>query len=106
MELKFKKTIQVLLNRLSIRILIGLFLGYLLFSYFVINPLSQKVIPWLGEKELASHLDVKQVEFDPLSLKLTLNKINLTQLDGSSLASIDRLTLNFEIDSHVLIHAS
>jgi len=102
LELKFKKTIQVLLNRLSIRILIGLFLGYLLFSYFVINPLSQKVIPWLGEKELASHLDVKQVEFDPLSLKLTLNKINLTQLDGSSLASIDRLTLNFEIDS--LIH--
>lgn len=71
-------------------------LAYLGFAYFAINPLTQRILPWVAENKLASRLTVEQVKFDPLRLILTMDQLRLTRLDGAPLAGFDRLYLNME----------
>ena len=83
---------------LSLPVLIAaaLFGLYLVAGFFLVNPLAQKLLPWLGEKTLASRLGAAQVTFNPLTLELTVRDLRLADMDGAPLASFERLYLNLD----------
>ncbi|ODU40559.1 MAG: hypothetical protein ABS92_12260 [Thiobacillus sp. SCN 63-374] len=66
----------------------GLFGLYLVFGFFLVDPLAQKLLPWIGENKLASQLSVRHVKFNPLTLEATV--------DGLKLASFERLYVNLD----------
>lgn len=72
----------------------GLFGLYLVFGFFLVNPLAQKLLPWIGEEKLASRLSAERVEFNPLTLEATVTGLELVEQSGAPLASFDRLYLN------------
>ncbi|MDP8568461.1 DUF748 domain-containing protein [Methylophilus aquaticus] len=97
MQNQFKKIFSELSHRLSVRIIGGLLVFYFLFAYFAVNPLAQRVLPWVGEKQLASRLSVGKVSFDPLRLKTTIDDLQLTQTNGAPLAAFDQLMVDVEV---------
>ncbi|MFN3543963.1 MAG: DUF748 domain-containing protein [Thiobacillus sp.] len=74
----------------------GLFGLYLVFGFFLVNPLAQKLLPWVGERTLASQLTANEVRFNPLTLEATVSGLKLAEMDGKPLAGFDRLYLNLE----------
>lgn len=74
----------------------GLFGLYLVFGFFLVNPLAQKLLPWVGETRLASRLSADEVKFNPLTLEATISGLKLAEPSGAPLASFDRLYLNLE----------
>jgi hypothetical protein len=86
---------QILLS-LPFLIAAGLFALYLVFGFFLVNPLAQKLLPWIGENKLASQLSARQVKFNPLTLEATVDGLKLAQMDGQQLAGFDRLYVNLE----------
>ncbi len=74
----------------------GLFGLYLVFGFFLVNPLAQKLLPWVGETRLASRLSADEVRFNPLTLEATVSGLKLAEPSGAPLASFDRLYLNLE----------
>ncbi len=74
----------------------GVFGLYLVFGFFFVNPLAQKLLPWIGEDKLASQLNVERVEFNPLTLEATVDGLKLTEKSGAPLASFERLYLNVD----------
>ncbi len=93
----FKKIVSELSHRLSVRIIGGLLVFYFLFAYFAVNPLAQRVLPWVAEKQLASRISVGKVRFDPLRLKTTIDDLQLTQNNGALLAAFDQLVVDIEV---------
>ena len=77
-------------------IVAGLFGLYLIFGFFLVNPLAQKLLPWVGENTLASRLSAEQVRFNPLTLEVTVDGLKLTEMNGAPLASFERLYLNVD----------
>ncbi|MDT3705397.1 MAG: DUF748 domain-containing protein [Thiobacillus sp.] len=73
---------------------VGLFGLYLVFGFFLVDPLAQKLLPWIGEEKLASRLSAEQVKFNPLTLEATVDGLKLAEKSGAPLASFDRLYLN------------
>lgn len=90
------KKFKLLCLSLPAKIIIGLCLFYLLFSYFAVNPLAKKIVPWFAQNQLASQASVGQVDFDPLRLKTTIENFSLTQQNGAPLASFDKLVIDLE----------
>ena len=82
---------------LPFMIVAGLFGLYLVFGFFLVNPLTQKLLPWVGKAKLASQLSVQQVKFNPLTLEVTVNGLKLAGLNGQPLAGFERLYLNFDV---------
>jgi len=74
----------------------GLFSLYLVFGFFLVNPLAQKLLPWLGEDKFASQLSAEQVKFNPLTLEATVSGLKLTEKSGAPLASFERLYVNLD----------
>ena len=74
----------------------GLFGAYLVFGFFLVNPLAQKLLPWIGEDKLASRLGAERVEFNPLTLEATVVGLRLTEKSGAPLASFERLYVNLD----------
>lgn len=74
----------------------GLFGLYLVFGFFLVNPMAQKLLPWAGENKLASQLSAQQVRFNPLTLEATVTGLTLAEKNGAPLASFDRLYLNLD----------
>ena len=74
----------------------GLFGLYLVFGFFLVNPLAQKLLPWVGERTLASRLTADEVRFNPLTLETTVSGLTLAEMDGKPLAGFERLYLNLE----------
>ena len=72
----------------------GLFGLYLIFGFFLVNPLAQKLLPWVGEEKLASTLSAQEVKFNPLSLELEVRGLKLAEPDGAPLAGFERLYVN------------
>ena len=72
----------------------ALFGLYLVFGFFLVNPLAQKLLPWIGEEKLASQLSVQQVKFNPLTLEATVDGLKLAEKSGAPLAGFDRLYVN------------
>jgi hypothetical protein len=77
-------------------IVAGLFALYLLFGFFLVNPLAQKLLPWIGENTLASRLSADEVKFNPLTLEATVDGLKLTETNGAPLAGFDRLYVNLD----------
>jgi hypothetical protein len=84
------------------KIIAGLFIAYLLFGYFAVNPIAKRALPWVAEHKLASRITVDQVKFDPFSLILTIDNLKLSKPDGSPLASFQHLLLN--VDTAGIFH--
>ncbi|MHB1145241.1 MAG: DUF748 domain-containing protein [Thiobacillus sp.] len=77
-------------------IVAGLFALYLVFGFFLVNPLAQKLLPWVGENKLASQLSAQQVKFNPFTLEATVSGLKLAEMNGAPLASFDRLYVNLD----------
>jgi len=74
----------------------GLFGLYLVFGFFLVDPLAQKLLPWIGENKLASQLSVRHVKFNPLTLEATVDGLKLAEQNGAPLASFERLYVNLD----------
>src|SRR5512139_1578181 len=74
----------------------GLFGAYLVFGFFLVNPLAQKLLPWVGEDKLASRLTAERVEFNPLTLEATVVGLRLAEKSGAPLAGFERLYVNLD----------
>jgi outer membrane protein OmpA-like peptidoglycan-associated protein len=79
---------------LPVLIVAGLFGLYLAFGFFIVNPLAQKLLPWVGETKLASRLSVQQVKFNPLTLEATVDGLKLADKNGQLLAGFEKLYIN------------
>lgn len=99
---KMRKKITKGLLSLPFIITATLFIAYLLLGYFAVNPLAQRIFPWLAENKLASHISVGKVSFDPLRLTTTIENLRLTQPNGAPLASIEHVFADLEVSG--LLH--
>ncbi|MDE2605922.1 MAG: DUF748 domain-containing protein [Burkholderiales bacterium] len=86
-----------LARSLPVRIVVGLYVAYLLAGFFLVNPLAQKLLPRVGERMLASRLAAQRVEFNPFTLELRVDKLTLSEQDGGFLAGFDRLYVNLGV---------
>ncbi len=97
---QLKKRLSLLLtqfpSKLFAKSLAGLFVFYLLFSYFAINPIAKKLVPRIAENLLNSKASVGQVAFDPFRLKTTIENLKLTKKNGEPLANFGKLIVDFE----------
>ncbi len=98
---KLKTKWQAFCKKLSwlllAKVLAGLFVFYLLFSYFAVNPLAKKLVPWAAKESFASVATVEQVAFDPFRLKATVEGLQLANQQGEQLASFKKLVIDFEL---------
>jgi len=74
----------------------GVFAAYVAFGFLLVNPLAQKLLPWIGENKLASQLSAQQVTFNPFTLEATVDGLKLAEPDGKPLASFERLYVNLD----------
>jgi len=77
-------------------IVAGVFGLYLVSGFFLVNPLAQKILPWVGEQKLASQLSADEVRFNPLTLEVSVRGLKLAEPDGAPLASFERLYVNVD----------
>ncbi|MBN8760305.1 MAG: hypothetical protein BGO61_12025 [Thiobacillus sp. 65-69] len=87
------RILKILLS-LPFLVVAGLFGVYLLFGFFLVNPLAQKLLPWVGETKLASKLSAQEVKFNPLSLELEVRGLKLAEPNDAPLAGFERLYVN------------
>lgn len=92
------RRIAPIARSLPVLVAAGLFGAYLLFGFFLVDPVARKVLPWAGEKFLASGLTAERVDFNPLSLELRVQRLALAEPGGAPLAGIERLYLNLDVD--------
>ncbi|HEY7986946.1 MAG TPA: DUF748 domain-containing protein, partial [Methylophilaceae bacterium] len=90
------KRLRNILAGKPLKIILGLVVAYLLFAIYAVNPLAQRILPWVAEKKLASRITVGQVKLDPFHLTLTVDKLRLTRADGGPLAGFDRLQVDLQ----------
>src|SRR3569832_1266649 len=69
----------------------GVFGLYLVFGFFLVDPLAQKLLPWIGGNKLSSQLSVRQVKFNPLTQEATEDVLKLAEQNVAPLASFERL---------------
>ena len=96
-----KKLRTILIGRrfkIAAGLVLGLTAAYFLLGYFAVNPIAQRVLPWVAEKKLASRMTAERVQFDPLRFILTLDKLQLARLDGGTLAGFEHLHVDLEAD--------
>ena len=96
-----KKLRTILIGRrfkIAAGLILGLTAAYFLLGYFAVNPIAQRVLPWVAEKKLASRMTADRVQFDPLRFILTVDKLQLARLDGGTLAGFEQLHVDLEAD--------
>jgi uncharacterized protein involved in outer membrane biogenesis len=89
----WSRVVKIALS-LPFMIVAGLFGLYLVFGFFLVNPLAQKLLPWVGESKLASKLSAEEVKFNPFTLEATVRGLKLAEPDGAPLAGFERLYVN------------
>lgn len=89
------KLFNILIGK-PFKILMALVVVYFLAAYFAVNPLAQRLLPWVAEHKLASRITVGSVKFDPLRWIITVDHLRLTRPNGEALAGFDRLSLDLE----------
>lgn len=85
------------LTSLPFLMILGFWVSYLLLGYFAVNPLAQRLLPWIAENKLASRLQVERVDYDPLRIAVTATQLRLTTPEGASLAGFERLHADLEL---------
>ena len=79
--------------RISLKILFGIFLFYLLLG-FVIIPLALRwAIPSQGTKVLKHPVHLRSVGFNPFLLKLTMNGFGILDDQGQVMIGFDKLAV-------------
>lgn len=86
------------LRSLPVLIVAGAFGLYLLFGFFLVDPLARKVLPWAGDRFLASKLSAQRIDFNPLTLELRVQGLALAEPGGALLAAADKLYVNLDVD--------
>lgn len=86
-----------LARRPWVSIPVALYGLYLLFGFFLVDPLAQRVLPWAGERMLASRLAAERVAFNPFTLELEVRGLSLAEPAGAPLAGFDRLYANLDV---------
>ncbi|MCG2591696.1 DUF748 domain-containing protein [Ramlibacter sp. XY19] len=76
----------------------GLFVAWLLAGFFLVDPLARKLLPWAGERYLASRLQAQRVDFNPLTLELRVQGLALAEPGGEPLAGVENLYLDLGVD--------
>ncbi len=89
------RLLKILLS-LPFLIAAGVFGFYVLFGFFLVDPLAKKILPWVGEEKFASQLTVEEVRFNPLTLEATVQGLKLAEKSGQPLAGFERLYVNLE----------
>jgi hypothetical protein len=89
------RLLKILLS-LPFLIAAGVFGFYVLFGFFLVDPLAKKILPWVGEEKLASQLSVQKLDFNPLTLEATVQGLKLAEKSGQPLAGFERLYVNLE----------
>ena len=84
-------------TRLPVLIAAGLYALWVAFGFLAVDPLAQKLLPWLGREKLASELSASKVEFNPLTLEATVTGLKLAEPGGAPLASAERVYANLDI---------
>jgi len=79
-----------------LKIVAGLTVFYLLFSYFAVDPLAKRIVPWAAKNHLASNASIGKMAFDPWRLKTTIEDFRLTETSGAPLAGFDKLVVDME----------
>lgn len=93
------KTIAKFLTKVPVLVAASLVAAYFLFCWFAVDPLARRLLPWVGETQLASRLSVEKLNFDPLTLELTVDGLRLERPDGGKLAGWERLYVDLQADS-------
>ncbi|MDA8092852.1 MAG: DUF748 domain-containing protein [Betaproteobacteria bacterium] len=83
-------------------VLVTLVAAWLLFGYYLVNPLARSLLPWFGRHELDSILDVGDVRFDPLRFDLTVDRLLLARPNGRPLFRLQRL--HARLEAGALLH--
>ena len=91
------QTLKQWLAKKPTKIILGVYGFYVLFSLLAINPLAQKLVPWIAEKQLASQASVGQVRFNPFNLSAVIDDFKLNTLQGAPLASFAQLKVDLEL---------
>ncbi|HWU82675.1 MAG TPA: DUF748 domain-containing protein [Methylophilaceae bacterium] len=91
-----KPRIRSFLVSRPLKIVLGILLAYLLLGYFAVNPLAQRLLPWVAENKLASRITVDSVKFDPLRLIVRVDQLKLRKPDGMLLAGFDHLQVDLD----------
>lgn len=89
------RIVKIVLS-LPVLIVAGVFVAYVAFGFLLVNPLAQKLLPWIGENKLASQLSAQRVTFNPFTLEATVDGLKLAEPDGKPLASFERLYVNLD----------
>lgn len=92
----WQRTLRVA-RSLPVLIAAGAFLLYLLAGFLLVNPLAQKLLPWAGERMLASRLGAERVDFNPLTLELRVQQLALAEPGGARLAGVEHLYVNLDV---------
>ncbi len=77
--------------RIVLFLLIALCTLYLITGYYLINPLTRSLLPWIGEHQFDSRLQVQHVRFNPITLEATVDGLTLARNDGAPLASVRKI---------------
>lgn len=77
--------------------LAALYVLYLAASFFLVDPLARRLLPWAGERMLASRLTAQEVTFNPFTLEVQVLGLVLAEADGRPLAGFDRLHANLDV---------
>jgi len=94
---KMKSKLKKILVSRPTKVVLGLLAAYLILSYFLVNPLAKKLVPWVADKQLASQASVGRVAFDPFRLKATVEQFKLADKKGEPLAGFEKLVVDFEL---------
>ncbi|NML44791.1 DUF748 domain-containing protein [Ramlibacter sp. G-1-2-2] len=91
---------RILKHALSwpVLLLAGLYAAWLLFGFFAVDPLARRLLPWAGDRFLASRLSVERVDFNPFTLELRARGLALADPQGAPLAGFDQLHANLQVD--------
>lgn len=93
------KKLKAFLVSTPLLVTAGIVLLYFLLSWFAVDPLARRLLPWVAERQLASRMTVRQVSFDPLRLAFTVDGLQLTRPDGGKLVGFEHLHVDLQADS-------
>jgi hypothetical protein len=91
------QTLKQWLLKKPTKIVLGVYVFYVLFSFIAVNPLAKQLVPWIANKQLASQASVEQVRFNPFIFKVEIDKFRLSNLQGKPLAGFDKLRVDLEL---------
>jgi hypothetical protein len=99
MPSNLRKLLANLLVKTPVRIVLGLYLAYLLFFWLAFNPLVKWAAPKFIAEQSRHLLSIASARFNPFTLTLDVNGLHLAEADGKPLLDFEELTVDFSAGS-------